>query len=416
VLSTVVAEVYGGESTPYANVVAAASTVNHRLAAEPGVVDVDDMTEAAQPKYVFVPDQEKAALNGISIEEIARTQQMLLDGAAAGTIQAPQERNPLLIDLRLARAERSSPQDLSSVFVKAASGSMVPLAELGRWETRTTDQAIYHKNLRPVMYVLAEMAGRAPADAVLDIQADQDKQWRSQATTRPSAAGFVADAKPRPLWKRTFLANGGSIAWGVPSDIQVSFRGEGEWNLTIDVFRDMGLAFVAALIAIYILLVHQTGSFVIPLVVMMAIPLTIIGIMPGFWLLNTISGGHIGGFANPIFFTATAMIGMIALAGIVTRSSIIIVDFVHLSLARGRSLKEAIIESCVVRLRPILLTAGVAMLSALPIATDPIFSGLAWALIFGLLASTVFTLLVIPVVYYLLYASKPSHGLARRSD
>jgi multidrug efflux pump subunit AcrB len=149
---------------------------------------------------------------------------------------------------------------------------------------------------------------------------------------------------------------------------------------------------------------------------MMAIPLTIIGIMPGFWLLNAISHGSVGGFPNPTFFTATAMIGMIALAGIVTRSSIIIVDFVHLSLGRGLSLKEAIVESCVVRLRPILLTAGVAMLSALPIATDPIFSGLAWALIFGLLASTAFTLLVIPVVYYLLYANKPGHGVPVEAD
>jgi multidrug efflux pump subunit AcrB len=212
------------------------------------------------------------------------------------------------------------------------------------------------------------------------------------------------------------LHNGGGILWAVPADITVSFLGEGEWKLTLDVFRDMGLAFIAALIAIYILLVHQTRSFAIPLVVMMAIPLTIIGIMPGFWLLNVLSGGSIGGFPNPTFFTATAMIGMIALAGIVTRSSIIIVDFVHLSLSRGRSLKDAIVESCVVRLRPILLTAGVAMLSALPIATDPIFSGLAWALIFGLLASTTFTLLVVPVVYYLLYANKPGHGMPRMTD
>jgi multidrug efflux pump subunit AcrB len=178
----------------------------------------------------------------------------------------------------------------------------------------------------------------------------------------------------------------------------------------------MGLAFIAALIAIYILLVHQTRSFAIPLVVMMAIPLTIIGIMPGFWLLNVLSSGSIGGFPNPTFFTATAMIGMIALAGIVTRGSIIIVDFIHLSLGRGLSLKEAIVEACVVRLRPILLTASVAMLSALPIATDPIFSGLAWALIFGLLASTAFTLLVIPVVYYLLYVNKPGHGMPQTTD
>jgi multidrug efflux pump subunit AcrB len=146
---------------------------------------------------------------------------------------------------------------------------------------------------------------------------------------------------------------------------------------------------------------------------MMAIPLTILGIMPGFWLLNLIAGDQVGQYADPIFFTATGMIGMIALAGIVTRDSIILVDFIHLSLARGRSLFDAIMESRVVRLRPILLTTITAMLSAVPIATDPVFSGLAWALIFGLLASTTFTLFVIPVTYWLLYAHKPGHGLGQ---
>jgi multidrug efflux pump subunit AcrB len=415
VLSMVVAEVYGQENTPYRDLIAAAKVVHKRLTREPGVVDVDDMTETSETKYHFVPDQEKAALNGLSVEDIARTQQTLLAGTTAGTIQQPMERNPLLIDLRLPRPMRSSIEDLAMVFVKGSNGSMVPLAELGRWETRTVDQTIYHKNLKPVMYVTAEMAGRPPADAVLDIQADQVKNWLP-ASDKNTVAGFVSDDQPRSLRSRTFLANGGGIPWAVEPAITVSFLGEGEWKLTIDVFRDMGLAFIAALIAIYILLVHQTKSFAIPLVVMMAIPLTIIGIMPGFWLLNVLSGGNIGGFGNPTFFTATAMIGMIALAGIVTRSSIIIVDFVHLSLGRGLGLKEAIIESCVVRLRPILLTAGVAMLSALPIATDPIFSGLAWALIFGLLASTVFTLLVIPVVYYLLYANKPGHGVTQITE
>jgi multidrug efflux pump subunit AcrB len=190
----------------------------------------------------------------------------------------------------------------------------------------------------------------------------------------------------------------------------VDFAGEGEWKITLDVFRDLGLAFAAALVGIYILLVAQTKSFMIPVVVMLAIPLTILGIMPGFWLLNALAGGDVGGYADPIFFTATGMIGMIALAGIVTRDSIILVDFIHLSLARGRSLFDAIMESRVVRLRPILLTAGTAMLSAAPITIDPIFSGLAWALIFGLLASTVFTLFVIPVTYWLLYEHVPGHG------
>ncbi len=191
----------------------------------------------------------------------------------------------------------------------------------------------------------------------------------------------------------------------------MDFAGEGEWKITLDVFRDLGLAFGAAMIAIYVLLVAQMGSFAVPLVVMLAIPLTILGVMPGFWLLNVLSAQQVGGFLDPVYFTATGMIGMIALAGIVTRDSIILVDFIHLSLARGRSLFDAIMESRVVRLRPILLTAGAAMLGAVPIIIDPIFSGLAWSLIFGLFASTLFTLFVIPVAYWLLYANKPGHGL-----
>ncbi|OYV94426.1 MAG: hypothetical protein B7Z73_02820 [Planctomycetia bacterium 21-64-5] len=165
------------------------------------------------------------------------------------------------------------------------------------------------------------------------------------------------------------------------------------------------------MIAIYILLVAQTGSFTIPLVVMLAIPLTVLGVMPGFWLLNVVEARHVGGYLDPVYFTATGMIGMIALAGIVTRDSIILVDFIHLSLRRGRSLFDAIMESRVVRLRPILLTASAAMLGAVPIIIDPIFSGLAWSLIFGLFASTLFTLFVIPVAYWLLYANTPGHGL-----
>jgi len=197
----------------------------------------------------------------------------------------------------------------------------------------------------------------------------------------------------------------------LPEGFTVDFAGEGEWKITLDVFRDLGLAFGAAMIGIYVLLVAQMRSFVIPVIVMLAIPLTVLGVMPGFWLLNVFSAHHVGGYLDPVYFTATGMIGMIALAGIVTRDSIILVDFIHLLLARGRSLFDAIMESRVVRLRPILLTAGAAMLGALPIIIDPIFSGLAWSLIFGLFASTLFTLFVIPVAYWLIYANRPGHGL-----
>ena len=188
----------------------------------------------------------------------------------------------------------------------------------------------------------------------------------------------------------------------MPAGYRVRWDGEGEWNITLDVFRDLGLAFGAALLMIYIILVAQTGSFTIPLLVMLAIPLTLLGVMPGFYLLNQLGGGPVGGYADPVYFTATAMIGMIALSGIVTRDSIILVDFLEMAVRRGRPLFDAILESRVVRLRPILLTAGAALLSSLPITLDPIFAGLGWSLIFGLVASTVFTLFVIPVGYWLM--------------
>jgi len=404
VLASVVAEVYGRPDQGYDELIAAADVVRKRLEAEPGVVDVDGTAQARWQKLVFATDREKAALNGVEVEQIATTLQTALAGASVGTIRERAERNPLEIVLRLPRPDRSSPADLARIHVRGRGGALVPLAELGQWRESTVDQTIYHKNLVPVVYVFAETAGRPPADVVVDVEADL------QADSHRST-GHVADAASRPVDGRTFLANGGGIGWSLPPGTRVDFAGEGEWKITLDVFRDLGLAFLAALVGIYILLVGQTRSCVIPAVVMMAIPLTVLGIMPGFWLLNAVAGGTVGGYRDPIFFTATGMIGMIALAGIVTRDSIILVDFIHLSLRRGRSLFDAIMESRVVRLRPILLTSVTAMLSAAPITIDPVFSGLAWALIFGLFASTVFTLFVIPVAYWLLYAHKPGHGL-----
>jgi multidrug efflux pump subunit AcrB len=354
-----------------------------------------------------------------------------LAGKYAGTVRVSGERNALLIELRLPREVRSSAADLSMLNVKGGNGRLVSLAELGRWEQSLADKTVYHKNLQRVVYVFAETAGRPPAECVVDIQADRVGEKGSGTFSRngPKGAsqkrylapfhsagdsinsGWMSESKSRPLAGRTFFTNGSGVPWAVPDGISIDFAGEGEWNITLDVFRDLGLAFAAALVGIYILLIAQMRSFVIPVVVMMAIPLTILGIMPGFWLLNLLVGKHIGAYADPVFFTATGMIGMIALAGIVTRNSIILIDFIHLSLAKGRSLFDAIIESCVVRLRPILLTTASALLASVPIVIDPIFSGLAWALIFGLFASTLFTLFVIPVTYWLFYQLKPGHGV-----
>jgi multidrug efflux pump subunit AcrB len=409
VIASLVAEVYGRPDHSYEDLLAAGKTVEERFRREPGVGDVDSVLEAPIEKMVFVADQEKAALAGVSVQTIAATIRLAVQGADVDAIRVEHERYPLRVNLRMPRELRSSHHDLARIAVRSTRGTSVPLAELGRWEKKIAHSTIYHKNLERVAYVFGETAGRPPAECIADIMVDRVPQadlLESQEKVDRVGSGLISVAAAKPISQRTYFANGSGIRWSLPAGIRVDFAGEGEWKITLDVFRDLGLAFGAALLMIYVILVAQTGSFLIPVIVMMAIPLTVLGVMPGFWLLNAMSGGESGGFADPIYFTATAMIGMIALAGIVTRDSIILVDFIGQAVKRGRTLFEAIMESRVVRLRPILLTAGAAMLSSIPIVFDPIFSGLGWSLIFGLFAATLFTLFVIPVTYWLAYVGK----------
>ncbi|HUW81531.1 MAG TPA: efflux RND transporter permease subunit [Phycisphaerae bacterium] len=404
VLSTVVAEIYGQPYHSYEDLIAAVHTVRQRLTDEPGVVDVDDTIEAEQVKLRFILDKEKAALAGLSTFEVAEVVRAAVAGTPVSVMRLGDEVNPLAIVIQLSVAKRSDVALLSQMYVSGRGGRMVQLAEMGRFEQTRVDQTIYHKNLRRVVYVFAEMAGRAPAEAILDVEADQD---------------IASAASARPLAARSYLDNGGGVGWSVGDGIEVVFSGEGEWKITIDVFRDLGIAFAAACMGIYILLVYETGSYLMPLILMISIPLTIIGIMPGFWLLNAIgvhtvgpAGGVLFGnlWPTPTFFTATGMIGMIALSGIAVRNAILLIEFVHKGTAAGKPLTQAIIESGAVRFRPIFLTAGTAMLAAWPITLDPIFSGLAWALIFGLFVSTAFTLVVIPTVYYMVYGRGAAAG------
>jgi len=369
VLSTVVAEIYAQPHHAYKDLIDAAQVVKARLETEPGVVDVDDTVEADQRELFFHVDREKAGLNGISTEDITQTLYLTLNGMSGGAVHVPGQQNEVPIILRLPRENRSDPALLKNIVVKGRSGHAVQLGELGRFEETTFDKTIFHKNLERVVYVTAEMAGRGPAYAVLNLQSHFNKH---------------------PL----------------PAGMNIDWRGEGEWKITLDVFRDLGIAFAAALVAIYVLLVYETASYILPVVIMMSIPLTLIGIMPGFWLLNLIVNRPVGGFSNPVYFTATAMIGMIALAGIVVRNGIILVDFIRNAVARGQSARDAVFEAGAVRFRPIFLTAGAALLGTWPITLDPIFSGLAWAIIFGLFVSTAFTLLIIPTVYMLIYGKK----------
>jgi multidrug efflux pump subunit AcrB len=373
VLATLVAEIYGGDEHAYADLVAAAQTVKQAMGNEPGVVDLDDTPVAPQRLLDFVVDRAKASRNGIAVKDVAETLRLGVGGMQAGILHMPREQNELPIILRLSRADRSQIEALKALPIKGRGGQMVQLGELGSFNERTIEQPIFHKNQERVVYVTSEVAGIGPAYSVLNLQ----KHF-----------------KQHPL----------------PDGIRLDWRGEGEWKITLDVFRDLGIAFSIALLGIYVLLVYETGSYLLPLIIMLAIPLTAIGIMPGFWLINLVSDRPVGGFDNPVFFTATAMIGMIALCGIVVRNAIVLIDFIRQTRATGTPLRDAIIEAGAVRLRPIVLTAGTTLLGTWPITFDPIFSGLAWSIIFGLLVSTVFTLVVVPVVYLMIYGEGEGEG------
>jgi multidrug efflux pump subunit AcrB len=373
VLATLVGEVQGPPQRSYAELVDAAREVERRLAALDGIVDTDVMADDDHLRLDFALDKEKAALNGVSTADVVRTLRLALSGEVAATVHEPGERQSLELKVVLPRAARSGAPELSRLKVKGSAGALVPLAEIGRFEERSNDATIFHKDLERVVFVLGDVAGRPPADAVLALE---------------------KDLEARPL----------------PGGIATRWDGEGEWKITLDVFRDLGLAFLGACFAIYALLVIQSGSFFMPLVVMLSIPLGAIGIMPGFWLLNHFAGATVGGWSSPVWFTATGMIGMIALAGIVIRNAIILLDFIQTREAEGQPLRQVVIESGQLRLRPILLTALAAMLGAWPITLDPIFSGLAWSLIFGIVASTAFTLVVVPVVYYAFYGKRQKAG------
>ncbi|MBN1588915.1 MAG: efflux RND transporter permease subunit, partial [Pirellulales bacterium] len=396
VIATITAEVYGPPDARYNQLINVSRVVAARLAREPYVVDVDTSGEDDQQKLVFVTDKAKAALSGVSTQEIAETLQLAMSGLKATVAHPPEEVDPLWIELRLPRSRRSAEDDLQEIYVRGRAGQMVQLGAIGDFKRTFEDKTIYHKNLRRVAYVFGEVAGRPPADAIIDMVWDQ----------RPDGTPTTPASSPRPVDDRTWFSPGGDDPWSVPAGYVIDFTGEGEWKITLDVFRDLGLAFGAALIGIFVILMFETGSRLMPLVIMLAIPLTLIGIMPGFWLLNVLVNRPVGGYPDPVFLTATAMIGMIGLAGIVVRNSVVLIDFIQHGTAEGLPLREAIVRSVAVRTRPILATAGTTLLGNWVITLDPIFSGLAWAIIFGILTSTLFTLIVIPIVYWLLYGRK----------
>jgi multidrug efflux pump subunit AcrB len=364
VLETLVAEVYGPDMDRR---IALARQIRDLFQQTKGVVDVDWYVEDDQPKYSLRVDEEKAAINGISEEDIARAMQVASAGYAAGLLHQDAEKEDVSLTVRLDRATRSDIERIQSLKIGGRNGRQVALGELVHVEKAIEDKSIYHKNLMPVTYVTADIAGEieSPVYAVLKLGPEIDKIKIPE--------GYQIEQHMAAL----------------PSDSgRYSMKWDGEWHITYEVFRDLAIAFAAVLILIYGLVVGWFQSFVTPLIIMAAIPFSLVGILPAHGLLHA-------------FFTATSMIGFIAGAGIVVRNSIILVDFIELRLAEGMPLDAAVIDAGAVRFRPMMLTAAAVVVGSSVILFDPIFQGLAIALMAGEVASLLLSRMTVPVLFYL---------------
>lgn len=327
------------------------------------VVDTDDSNAANTTEYRIDVDRQKAALAGILPLQVAETLQAFLAGYNVGTVHFDDEKEPVPIRFRIPVADRVTPADLRKIFFTTPQGNQVHLTDIARIVTTTAAKPILHKDQRPVVYVSGELASTSQVYAVLSM-------WR-YLRDHPLPNGVQL--------KQFFMAD--------PDTQGYSLRWDGEMRLTLDVFRDLGSAFAVAVLLIYLILVGYYRSFATPLIVMGAIPLTIIGVLPGHMLMGQ-------------YFTATSMIGVIALAGIVVRNSLLLIDFILDFRRQGHTLRDAVLQAGITRMRPILLTALAIVLGTAIMVVDPVFGGLAVSLIFGTLASTILTLLVIPLVYF----------------
>ncbi|MDA8429571.1 MAG: efflux RND transporter permease subunit [Geobacteraceae bacterium] len=378
VLATLVAEIYGPDDADRADI---ARKVRDIFARTAGVVDVDMYREDDQRKVTFAVDSEKAALSGIAVEDVARTLAIALGGQNVGMLHLPKEKEPVYINLRLPAGQRSSVADLSAIYCTGQKGS-VPLSQLVRVSTGNEAKTLYRKNLKNVIYVIGDVAGRieAPVYAILKMQ----KEIAALPTFDGKKIEILASRQP----------------W---SEEHMGMKWDGEWHITYEVFRDLGIAFGAVMVLIYILVVAWFKDFTTPLVIMAPIPLTLIGILPGHALFGA-------------FFTATSMIGFIALAGIIVRNSIILIDFAEMKRREGMALDEAIIEAGAVRFRPMLLTAAAVVVGSFVIIFDPIFQGLAIAMMFGEIASTTLSRVTIPILYYLVQNWKEHHHAGEKKE
>jgi len=366
VLQNLVTEVYGSD---YQGQIDLARQIYQLYQSTDGVVDVDWYVEAPQTDYHLVIDRQKATLNGISPAQISQVLQMAVSGQNVGLLHDENAREDVAINLRFSQASRTSLNDLKALNLKGANGNLVALSSLVKTEKAIADTSIYHKNLQPVVYVLGDVSGRVESSvyAMLNLQPKIDK------LIPPTGAKMQTYLTEQPTNTETY-----AIKW------------DGEWQVTYEVFRDLSIAFAVVMVLIYALVVGWFQSFTTPLVIMAAIPFSLVGILPAHWLMGS-------------FFTATSMIGFIAGAGIVVRNSIILVDFIELRLKEGMPLEEAVIDAGAVRFRPMLLTAAAVVVGSAIILADPIFQGLAISLMAGEVASLLLSRSAVPILYYKLW-------------
>ncbi len=372
VMFPIVAEVYGSN---YEQQMVTAKKLRAIFENTPDIVDIDDSIESEQQKWLARIDRQKAALLQVPFDQIVKAIDTALAGEDVSFLHTNQQKFALPIRLQFKQEDKSSVESLLQLHVRNRQGVMIALSELVTIERTHIDKTIYHKNLLPVVFVNADMSGEldSPLYGLFDIsKAINNGQMNNDAANNNDNKG--------PTTQQFFInqpevITGPSIKW------------DGEWQITYETFRDMGIAYFVGMILIYLLVVAQFKSYLVPLIIMAPIPLTIIGVMPG----HSLFGAQ---------FTATSMIGMIALAGIIVRNSILLVDFINQQLEAGVGLVEAAITSAAVRAKPILLTGVAAMTGAFFILDDPIFNGLAISLIFGILISTIFTLVLIPMLYF----------------
>ncbi len=371
VIQTLVAEVYGPDGAARNALARRIEGIFQRSA---GVVDVDTMIEDEQTKVILDIDREKAALHGVDTELISQNLRLAIQGASVGIVHDAREREDVSLVVRLAEEARSSPADLRLIPIRSRDGNLVPLGELVTRREVLSGVSIYHKNLMPVSYVLADVAGatESPVYAMLGLR-------QAIAALQPNQG---ADTQLDVYYARLPF-----------SEDRYSLKWDGELHITYEVFRDLGLAFAAVLVLIYVLIVGWFKSFGTPFIIMAAIPFSLVGILPAHGLVGA-------------FFSATSMIGFIAGAGIVVRNSIILVDFIELRVREGMPLAEAVVDAGAVRFRPMVLTALAVVVGASVILFDPIFQGLALSLMAGEIASLLLSRMAVPVLYYMAHRGK----------